>query len=143
MAQAWCNESKFQHVYHSLTRPYELRYNDLLERISSYSDDIIELAAIGSQAELRIMHNTQIKQFQDTILALDTSDKHREEQMEALGQAVARMEISGQKQDEKLDAILHILKLSGITITQLLEATEGTHSRLNGRLLNRVLTHMN
>lgn len=124
MAQAWCNESRFQHVYHSVTRPHQLRYNDLLERMSNYSNDIMELATVGSQAELRVMHKSQAGKLQDLITMLETSEKCRKDQMVGLTHAVSRLEISGRKQGEKLDVVLALLKATGLTISDLLEKTE-------------------
>ncbi|KAF4463675.1 nacht domain [Fusarium albosuccineum] len=59
IAHSWCKESKFSHFYHSFTRPHELHYNELLERISDCSNSINELANIGSHSEIRVMHKTQ------------------------------------------------------------------------------------
>lgn len=73
-AYGWCNESKFRHLYHSFTRPHELRYRDLLERVTDCSNSIIELAAMGSQAELRVMHRTHDKKLDPIILMLGASD---------------------------------------------------------------------
>lgn len=58
IAHAWCNESKFRHIYHSFTRPHELRYQDLLERITDCTNNILELADVGSHTEIRVMHVT-------------------------------------------------------------------------------------
>jgi hypothetical protein len=72
-AHGWCNESKISHFYHNYTRPHELRYKDLLERVTACSNDIIELAAIGSQAELRLMHKTQDRKLDVIISLLEAS----------------------------------------------------------------------
>jgi hypothetical protein len=72
-AHGWCNESKLSHFYHSYTRPHELRYKDLLERVTACSNNIIELAAIGSQAELHLMHNTQDRKLDLIISLLEAS----------------------------------------------------------------------
>ena len=56
MAYGWINESKLSHIIHSITRPPELEYTDLLERITTCSREIRRLAVVASQAELRIMH---------------------------------------------------------------------------------------
>jgi hypothetical protein len=55
-ARDWYDEGKFQHLFHSITRPVELRYNDLLEQISLASQRIKELATAGHLAEFRDMH---------------------------------------------------------------------------------------
>lgn len=52
----WFRENPFQHILHSITRPPELRYKDLLEDIESQSRRLDQLAASGSQAEVRAIH---------------------------------------------------------------------------------------
>jgi len=56
-AQDWYEEGKLHHFLHSITRPIELRYNDLLEQISQSSCIIDQLAVSGQQAEFRDMHD--------------------------------------------------------------------------------------
>lgn len=55
-AHDWYNEGSFKHAYHSLTRPTELRYNDIVQQMTDVSRSIYELAVVGQQAELRDMH---------------------------------------------------------------------------------------
>ena len=55
-AYDWYRESTFSHVLHSITRPAELRYKDLLDKITDRSRSIDQLAVSGSQAEQREMH---------------------------------------------------------------------------------------
>ena len=55
-ARDWYDEGKLQHFYHSITRPTELRYSDLLEQIAQSSRLIDQLAVSGQQAEFRDMH---------------------------------------------------------------------------------------
>ena len=55
-AYDWYQESTFKHVYHSVTRPYELRYKDLVEKVTECSESIDKLAVSGAQAEQRDMH---------------------------------------------------------------------------------------
>lgn len=55
-AHAWYREGTFRHILHSITRPAELRYQDLLEHIADCSRNIEQLAVAGSQVELREMH---------------------------------------------------------------------------------------
>lgn len=70
-AYGWCKESKFDHFIHSITRPPELQYKDLLQRIADCSRDIQNLAVSSSQAELRVMHSTIGK----ILHRLDSSEK--------------------------------------------------------------------
>lgn len=55
-AHDWYKEGSFRHVLHSITRPVELRYKDLLDSISECSASIDKLCFSGSQAEQRDMH---------------------------------------------------------------------------------------
>ncbi|KAG6358337.1 hypothetical protein INS49_014221 [Diaporthe citri] len=52
----WLQESPLQHILHSITRPPDLRYKDLLEDIDCHSRRIDQLAVSGSQAEVRAIH---------------------------------------------------------------------------------------
>lgn len=58
-AHGWYQESKLSHALHSITRPSELRYADLLEKVSYHSRNVTVLAIAGSQAEQRDMHTEQ------------------------------------------------------------------------------------
>jgi hypothetical protein len=44
------------HIIHSITRPAELRYKDLIESIAECSQNISQLAVYSSHAEQRIVH---------------------------------------------------------------------------------------
>jgi hypothetical protein len=44
------------HVVHAITRPAELRYDDLLKKISSLSQSMTEIALVSSHAEQRDLH---------------------------------------------------------------------------------------
>ena len=55
-AQDWYQESTFKHVLHSLTRPVELRYKDVINDITSCTLSMESLASAGAQAEQRDMH---------------------------------------------------------------------------------------
>ncbi|KAK3986122.1 hypothetical protein QBC44DRAFT_297685 [Cladorrhinum sp. PSN332] len=141
-AHSWCNESKLQHFYHSFTRPHKLRYNDLLERIEQCTQNTIELAALGSQAEIRDMHTVQSEKLKEIIAALQTADVDRQRQMDALSLAISRLETSDRRQEQKLDVILSLLEASGVTINELLVKTETFHAIQTSAQLdtNRQLT---
>ena len=79
-AYGWCKESKFEHFIHSITRPPELRYKDLLERVAECSRNIQNLAVSSSQAELRVMHSTIGK----ILHRLDFSEKKMAEALTKL-----------------------------------------------------------
>ncbi|KAI0429858.1 hypothetical protein F5Y09DRAFT_309247 [Xylaria sp. FL1042] len=55
-ALSWYQESKLMHVIHAITRPVELRYNDLLGTIASLSRAMTENASASSHAEQRDIH---------------------------------------------------------------------------------------
>ncbi|KAF2970332.1 hypothetical protein GQX73_g3213 [Xylaria multiplex] len=55
-ALSWYQESKGMRMMHSITRPIELRYSDLLENIASLSRAMTENALASSHAEQRDMH---------------------------------------------------------------------------------------
>lgn len=124
IAHSWCNESKFKHIYHSFTRPHELRYSDLLQRIGTCTDNINELATVGSQTELRVMHNTQSSKLNEIILSLQTSEKARQAQIDGLNCAISRLEISSRDHGRKLDLIMQWLEASGLTINDFLTRIE-------------------
>ena len=64
-ARDWYEEGKLKHFVHSITRPVELRYQDLLDQITDSTRVIEDLARVGHQAESRDMHtNMQIKLHQ-------------------------------------------------------------------------------
>ncbi|KAL6919001.1 hypothetical protein FSST1_003027 [Fusarium sambucinum] len=52
-AHEWCQEGTFRHLLHSITRPPELRYQDLLEDITANSREIDQLAAASARVEIR------------------------------------------------------------------------------------------
>ncbi|KAJ3540138.1 hypothetical protein NM208_g5191 [Fusarium decemcellulare] len=55
-AHQWCNEGTWRHLLHSITRPVELRYRDLLDDIARDSREIDELATAGNRVEIREMN---------------------------------------------------------------------------------------
>lgn len=56
-AQAWYEESKPLHLLHSITRPPELRYFDIMQEIETWAHTVESLASAGIQAETRDMHS--------------------------------------------------------------------------------------
>lgn len=55
-AKNWHQENWVKHAWHSISRPVELRYSDLLSEIETRSQMVHELTIAGSQAEQRVMH---------------------------------------------------------------------------------------
>lgn len=130
MAHQWCNESKLRHIYRSFTRPHELRYSELLTKITDCSKDIIELAATGSQAEIRVMRMSHDRKLEDIVSALEASDRERKGQVDALAHLVARLASSEREQEKKLDLVIALLRATGLTVQDLLSRTESEGSRL-------------
>jgi len=57
-AHDWYREKPWKHVLHSITQPFELRYEDLLGSIARASTVVHGLAESGQQVEFRYMHHT-------------------------------------------------------------------------------------
>ncbi|KAI4864058.1 hypothetical protein F4820DRAFT_459078 [Hypoxylon rubiginosum] len=128
MAHAWCNESKLRHIYHSFTRPHVLRYGDVLERVTDCSNNIVELASVGSQAEIRVMHKSHTSRLDNIISILGATDKERKDQLDSLTYVVSRLEGSHREQEEKINSIISALEASGLTINDLLLKLETFHA---------------
>ncbi|KAI1329013.1 hypothetical protein F5Y16DRAFT_367168 [Xylariaceae sp. FL0255] len=136
MAHNWCNESRIQHIVHSLTRPHELRYGELLRRITDCSENILELAALGSQAEIRTIRKVQESEMGDIFAALEAAEKSRANEIDCLLRAVTRMESSNRERDQKTDQIISFLQSSGLTIRDLAAKTEAFHAISTSAQLN-------
>ncbi|GKT75274.1 hypothetical protein ColTof4_07697 [Colletotrichum tofieldiae] len=67
-AREWCSEGSVRHLIHSITRPVELRYRDLLEDITAASREIDQLASSGARVEIREMNS----KLNDVISKLDS-----------------------------------------------------------------------
>lgn len=119
-ANEWCNESVFRRVYHSIMQPPALKYSDTLARIEDLSRDIIELAAVGSQTEIRVMHTSQHNQLEGIITRLEAADRDREAQSQGLYHVVSRMGISHGELEAKVDRMLALLSATGLTVNDLL-----------------------
>jgi hypothetical protein len=64
-AKDWLEEGKLMRAVHAVTRPSELRYNDLLEEPDIATQSATSTAIAASQAEQRDMHLTllEVKQL--------------------------------------------------------------------------------
>lgn len=125
MAHGWCGESRLRQIYHSLTRPHELRYGDLLGSITDCSKNILELATLGSQAEIRVIRKFHDSKLDEIIATLNASEKLRDQEMRRLAQLVVRLETSGKQQDKKLEQIILFLQTSGATLDDIIAKIEG------------------
>ncbi|WQF76583.1 hypothetical protein CDEST_01597 [Colletotrichum destructivum] len=75
-ALRWYQESKFMHVVHAITRPTELRYDDILFTISALSRSMSDAALASSQAEQRDMHLGILQQSQAQEALQSSVDGH-------------------------------------------------------------------
>ncbi|KAK2730732.1 hypothetical protein CKAH01_09355 [Colletotrichum kahawae] len=153
IAYSWCKESKLRHFLHSFTRPHQLQYDDLLQRIVVASDNISELAAVGSQAELRVMHTTHSGKLEGILSAMEDAEKSYKQQLDGLTQVVSRLRVSNEKHEKKLDLIVSLLEASGLTMSELITKVEtfqslqtsaqiDTNQRLSDLHLSQVLTNL-
>lgn len=70
-AHDWCSEGSFRHLVHSITRPVELRYKDLVDDIAGDSLEIDKLATMGARVEIREM-NTKLNSIVAKLDAFHT-----------------------------------------------------------------------
>ncbi|KAF7534382.1 hypothetical protein G7054_g6263 [Neopestalotiopsis clavispora] len=83
----WYREGTFKHIIHSITRPVELSYEDIVGRIEELSRSIDQQAVSASQAELRRIHS----KIDVLIYKLDTREQLG-------GQAVLLKKIDAQQE---------------------------------------------
>jgi len=124
IAHSWCNESKFRHLYRSFTQPHKLQYQRLLDRITDCSNNVMELATLGCQTEIRVMHTSQARKLVDILNALEVGNKEREHQLQGLARVVSRLQTSEERLEMKLDMVFSLLEASGQTVNELLAKTE-------------------
>ncbi|TDZ14432.1 hypothetical protein Cob_v012568 [Colletotrichum orbiculare MAFF 240422] len=124
LAHAWCTESRLRHIIHSFTRPPKLQYEDVLQRISTGADNIMELATLGSQAEIRVMHTTQSGKLEEIISQLKDTDQTYKGQVDGLTHVVSGLRVSTEEYGKKLDAIMILVEASGMTINDLMAKVE-------------------
>ncbi|KAK0372975.1 hypothetical protein CLIM01_09661 [Colletotrichum limetticola] len=144
IAHSWCKESKLRHLVHSFTRPHKLQYDDLLQRISVASDNITELAAVGSQAELRVMHTAHSGKLTSILSALEDAEKSHQQQLDGLTQLVSGLRVSNERQEKRLELIVSLLEASGLTLNDLITKVESRRSlasQSDSRCLQPVRSH--
>ena len=56
-AQDWYEEGRLLHILHSLTRPVEIRFADIIEDVKKCTDIVDSLAITCAQAEQRDIHS--------------------------------------------------------------------------------------
>lgn len=82
-ARDWYEEGKIMHFIHSITRPWELRYDDILEAVTRKAQVVKDLAVSGQQAESR-----------DTNQKRDAEYKDINRKLEKISTAMARKYLS-------------------------------------------------
>ncbi|KAG7044366.1 nacht domain protein [Colletotrichum scovillei] len=151
IAHSWCKESKLRHFVHSFTRPHKLQYDDLLQRISVASDNITELAAVGSQAELRVMHTAHSGKLEGILSALEDAEKSYQQQLDGLTQLFSGLRVLNERNEKKLELVVSLLEASGMTMNDLVTKVEtfqsiqtsaqlDTNQRISNLHLSNVLT---
>jgi hypothetical protein len=86
-AHDWYKEGSFRRALHSVTRPPELRYGDILNSIQECARSIEQLSALGSQAELRDAH-TQVTSVARAVTSLTTMAQAGSLSLDALNSTV-------------------------------------------------------
>ncbi|KAI6298092.1 hypothetical protein MCOR06_001482 [Pyricularia oryzae] len=71
-AHDWCSESSLRHALHSITRPAELRYKDLLERIDEGAREVERLTNAGAQKQISEMSRmlVQVMDKLETVVSM-------------------------------------------------------------------------
>ncbi|KAF2195112.1 hypothetical protein K469DRAFT_3844 [Zopfia rhizophila CBS 207.26] len=69
-AHNWFQETRLQHAWHAISRPAEIRYEDLIEEIEMRSQIIEGLTVAGGQAEQRVMHK-KLDAERERVMALE------------------------------------------------------------------------
>ena len=122
-AHMWINESKLRHLYHSITQPHALHYDDLLERIKDCSKDVLELADVGLQAETRAMHRMsshKLDEIGSKVLATDTK-------IQGLACAISRVNNLTRDLKEQLDIVVPLVRGSDQMRNDILLKMEGKY----------------
>ncbi|KAI1496447.1 hypothetical protein F5X99DRAFT_72715 [Biscogniauxia marginata] len=88
-AHDWYEEGTLKHMLHSITRPVELRYNDLLDDISRCSRRIQNLASSGQQAEIRDIHEQLEEKLGQLSAKLDDKLDRMDAKVEKISAAMA------------------------------------------------------
>ncbi|KAJ4169749.1 hypothetical protein NW754_005897 [Fusarium falciforme] len=127
MTHSWLNESKFRHIYHSLTRPHELRYKKLLERMADCTNEINEWADVGIHSEVRVMHTGFISQLEKAIIAVQNSTSAANNRIEDLTRAVSSLR-DEVRQQHKLLMHNGETSMKGTGADQIIARIEALHS---------------
>ena len=69
-AHNWFQETRLQHTWHAVSRPADIRYEDLIGEIEMRSRIIEGLTVAGGQAEQRVMHK-KLDAEEKRVMALE------------------------------------------------------------------------
>ncbi|KAF3017118.1 hypothetical protein E8E14_009421 [Neopestalotiopsis sp. 37M] len=131
----WLHEPKWKRAYHNITRPPALQYGDVLEQIEGCSKDIIEIATLSSHKDLRAMHTFQNEQLYQIIKRLEAADHDRGAQIRGLRHLLSSLGHSQSELQGKIDLVLSVLQVAGISIQDLLVKADTYHSiQMNAHL---------
>lgn len=132
MTHSWLNESKVRHIYHSFTRPHELRYKKLLERMTDCTNEINEWADVGVRTEVRVMHEGFVNQLEKTIIAVQSSTSASNNRIDDLTRAVSNLRDEVRQQHNLL---IHSVEESrkGTGTNEIIAKIEGKYRSLHHR----------
>ncbi|KAI3331598.1 hypothetical protein HD806DRAFT_477859 [Xylariaceae sp. AK1471] len=88
-AYDWYEEGALKHMLHSITKPVELQYADLLGDISRCSRQIKDLSFLGQQAETRDMHDKMEKKLGQISASLDEKLDQMNAKVERISTTIA------------------------------------------------------
>ena len=89
-AKDWFEENWLKHLWHSMSRPVELRFTGLISDIESLSEAVNQLAMSGSRAEQREMHN-KVDKGNAEVVALRADFQGRMDEMSTCKSALTRL----------------------------------------------------
>jgi hypothetical protein len=78
-ARDWYDEGKIRHFIHSITRPWELRYDDILGHIKRKTQVVKDLAMSGQHAEFRETTRKRDAEFKDIQEKLENTNRRLED----------------------------------------------------------------
>ncbi|KAI1323444.1 hypothetical protein F5Y16DRAFT_403464 [Xylariaceae sp. FL0255] len=108
-AYTWYRENSFKRILHSITQPVELRYQDLLESMTTSSDVVRLVAECSQQVELRDVHHK--------INHMNTSFE------EKLNEIERRLEVVSVDINSQLSATINTsTRLSDIQLSHILQS---------------------
>ncbi|TVY33898.1 hypothetical protein LSUB1_G007503, partial [Lachnellula subtilissima] len=118
----WYQESKISHLIHAITRPVELRFDDLIEEIRLLSSNMDNLALASGHAEQRDMHTEQ-KQACNEQKRLENKVDHLTKLVEQLRETIvtdqainasARIELRQDLSDIQVAQLLSLISNSAL-----------------------------